>query len=289
MGANSRRIGHELKVAPVPWAARQKTLRSVARPSWIGRIATPPPPNHASNNNASAARRMSERPASPSMAPPPANPAGVSRMSEPPPASRGSNSRPAMGSGSFAAMARQSVIPPQMIQTTREVELEAEVEGLRLEVARLAQTIATMRTRILEESEPEILRFCVAIADRVVAREITQDPSVIMEWIREGLAALPGREDIVVAVAPDIASLIAAVEQGQEEQALQDGTKMPRGSKTVVDATLRPGTIELREGNTSAEISAQTRMAAIAEALGVDTTSAFPAVATNAPADGGGT
>jgi Flagellar assembly protein FliH len=237
MNTASKRPSPIVKIAPVAWTKRN-TLKSVARPSWIGRLVIPAPQSGIELTGMGFT----------GSSPPPKlrSSIAVPGHSEPP-----RSSRP-----SLAALARAvKSIPPQMIQTTREVELTSEVDVLRNEVAKLAQLIATLRAKIVEESEPEILRFCVSIADRIVAREIAQDPTIIIDWIREGLTAMPGRDEIVVAVAPDIAQLMPS---------LADST----GTKVIVDPSLHKGSCEVREGATTAEISAAARIAAIADALG---------------------
>jgi flagellar assembly protein FliH len=162
-------------------------------------------------------------------------------------------------SNPYGGAPRASVIP-QVIQTTREVELDGEVDALRREVARLARELAAARARVLEESEPEIVRLAVAVATRVVGRELAQEPSTIVGWIKDGIAVLPQRDEVIVAVAPDIAAAMPA-----EEIAAGLGS-----AKVIVDSTLRPGSCEVREGASTVEVSADARLAAISDALGVD-------------------
>ncbi|OJY30257.1 MAG: hypothetical protein BGO98_26335 [Myxococcales bacterium 68-20] len=150
--------------------------------------------------------------------------------------------------------------PSPIIQTGRELELEDELLALREETARLAVELASVRARVLEESEPEIVRLAVTVASRIVGRELATDPALVLGWIREGFAALPGKEAVVVAVAPDIAAAIS-------RDALE-GTAT--AAKVVVDDALRPGSCELREGATVVPIGAGERIAAISDALGVD-------------------
>jgi flagellar assembly protein FliH len=148
------------------------------------------------------------------------------------------------------------------IRSTREVELEAQNEALRAEIARLADALASVRARVVEQSEPEIVRLAMAIASRVVGRELSADPSMIAEWIGEARALLPGRSEVVVAVAPDVAAHVPAE---RIESRLGDGA-----GTIVVDPTLRPGTCELREGPSTVEVGAEARLDALADALGLE-------------------
>jgi len=112
----------------------------------------------------------------------------------------------------------------------RELELESEVVMLHNELQRVTTEGASMKVRVMEESEPAIIALAVAIARRVVGRELTTDPSLMQEWIREGMAALPGGEVI----------------------------------------ELSDGKAEIRAGQSTIEVSADARMDAISDALGVD-------------------
>ncbi|MBX3196760.1 MAG: hypothetical protein KF894_01285 [Labilithrix sp.] len=225
-------MGAARRMSPVPWA-RPGAPRVSGRPSWIGmpRVApgsVAPPPARA-----------------PSM-PPPSE--GVRRPSQ------------SMVAPSIVPLPRASVPPSSpLIQSGRELELESEVIALREEVARLAVELASARARVLEESEPEVVRLAVTVAARVVGRELATDPALVTGWIRDGLAALPGKE-AVVAVAPDVAAAVAP-------EAI---TGAAPAARIVVDAGLRPGTCELREGATVVPIGAGERIAAISDALGVD-------------------
>ncbi|MBX3228839.1 MAG: hypothetical protein KIT84_42090 [Labilithrix sp.] len=132
---------------------------------------------------------------------------------------------------------RPSVPPPPSsrrgsphIQTTRELELEREVAALQSELARVVAESASTRARVIEESEPAIVKLALAIARRVVGREVESDPALMQAWIDEALAMLPGGE---VALAEDGASAI------------------------------------VRAGDSTVEVGAEPRMAAIADALGV--------------------
>jgi flagellar assembly protein FliH len=169
------------------------------------------------------------------------------------------SSAPPPSSGRISAVHASAAVE---IRSTREVELEAQNEALRAEIARLAGALASLRARVVEESEPEIVRLAMAIASRVVGRELSADPSMIAEWIGEARALLPGRSEIVVAVAPDVAAHVPAE---RIEARLGDGA-----GTIVVDPTLRPGTCELREGPSTVEVGAEARLDALADALGLE-------------------
>ena len=82
-------------------------------------------------------------------------------------------------------------IPPPQIQTTRELELESEVLQLRTELARVVAENENMKARVMEESEPAIVALAMAIARRVVVREVTADPTLVHAWVREAQGLMP--------------------------------------------------------------------------------------------------
>lgn len=232
-------MGAARRMMPAPWT-KPGAPRVAARPSWIGmpRVVvashpSSPPPSSRGQASAIPVEAIEPR-------------ASVRPPSIPPP---------------ILATARPSMpAPSPLIQSSREIELEAEVEALREQVGRLVLELASARARILEECEPEIVRLAMTVAARVVGRELESEPPLVLSWIREGLAVLPGREPPVVAVAPDVASSIPLDVIAAEAAS----------AKVVVDAALRPGTCELREGPSVVPIGASERVAAISDALGVD-------------------
>lgn len=140
--------------------------------------------------------------------------------------------------------------------SARVLEVEEALELARAEIARLASVLATVRARVLEEAEPEIVRLALAIAERVVGRELAADPRIVARWIEEGLASLPGPNEPTVAVAPDVAATLG-----------EDAST--RGA-VLVDAALAPGSCELRDGPSVVAIGVRARLAALSDALGVD-------------------
>lgn len=232
------------RATPAPWT-RPGEPRVAAHPSWMGMPRVIPPASPAPFSRAPSNR-------------PPADPTRGGHGATPSiPISRPPSMPPLV-----MPLARATDPPAScpIIQSGHELELEAEVEALRAQVGQLAHELASARARILEESEPEVVRLAVTVATRVVGRELATDPSLVVQWIREGLAALPGREAPVVAVAPDLAAAIAL------DAALADAGV----GGVVVDASLGPGSCELREGSSLVAVGGGERVAAISDALGVE-------------------
>lgn len=149
---------------------------------------------------------------------------------------------------------RPSVPPPSsrriqpQIQTTREVELESELVALHNEYQRVVTESEHMKARVMEESEPAIVGLALAIARKVVGRELKTEPALLHAWVREALGLMPNGD---VFVAPDVEGTDADLE-------------------ATVDPLLQPGTAEVRDGAAAIEVSADARLASMADALGVE-------------------
>jgi hypothetical protein len=239
-------------VTPAPWTRPGKP-RIAGRPSWIGMLEQSASPSRAASV-APPTRSGSIPPPlrSGSIPPPP----GVPSIALDSSIHRTGQSSHPSSLGAMSSLAHASGAPSPMIQSEREVELESEIIALREELGRMAVDLASVRARVIEESEPEIVRLALTVAERVVGRELSSDPTLVVTWVKEGMLALRNRKDVVVAVASDLASSVPP-------EALAE-------HKVFVDEALKPGTCELRDGSSVVPVSAADRIAAMSDALGVD-------------------
>jgi flagellar assembly protein FliH len=143
---------------------------------------------------------------------------------------------------------------------------QAELDALRAERASLAEALAArepsreaLRAEVLREAEPELVRLALAIAGRVVGRELRTDPALVVRWAREAVDALPARGTVTVALSPDLAS---GVPEGAWREALGDDHAV------VLDPTRPSGTCEVRSGASTVESGPAARFDALREELG---------------------
>jgi flagellar biosynthesis/type III secretory pathway protein FliH len=76
----------------------------------------------------------------------------------------------------------------------------------------LAQTVSNLqsvveqaraqRKTVIESAEPELVRLAMSIAERIVHDQITVDPKVVLENVRQALTRLVGREVVTLRVNP---------------------------------------------------------------------------------------
>jgi hypothetical protein len=218
---------------------RPSAPKRVNRPSWIGTLhrgAFDAALAEEASSSAAPMRLSKSAPKIPSVPP--------NMLSSKPPAS----------ASSAALLAHAQGAPSPMIASAREVELEGEVAALHGEIAKLESMLMSVKAAVIEESEPEIVRLALAVAKRIVGREVTADPKVLHRWIEEGTKALPNRGEIAIVASPDVAD-----ELGNDA-----------AHEIITDAMLPHGTCELREGEAMVSVGLDAKMAAMSDALGVD-------------------
>jgi hypothetical protein len=209
----------------MPWTSETHEAANATTPSWI------------------APRRVSASPfIFPRATQPPQEIVQAPRISAPPSISAVPSFRPAP----------PSVKPPPYPDLREEnAALKAQLEGA-------VMKIAMLREELLEASEPEVVRLACAIGERIAGRALEGDPAIVVEWAREGLAALAKTDGLVVAIAPDLAKSIA-------EEAW---SRLGAPHALVVDASLPASSCELRAGGGRVAIGATARAACIAAELG---------------------
>jgi flagellar assembly protein FliH len=133
---------------------------------------------------------------------------------------------------------------------------KAEVQDeVRAAVQRLAECIAGVdeyRSRLHRQTEVDAVRLSVAIARRVLRRELTVDPSAIEGLVGAALQRLQSQETCRVKMHPDyISALSAAIER----------LGMSAKVEVVADAAQEPGAavFEMPRGNLDASIDSQLR------------------------------
>jgi flagellar assembly protein FliH len=136
-------------------------------------------------------------------------------------------------------------------------QLADENAELRAQLVAVQDAMTRLRGDILAQSEGDLVRLSLTIAERVVGRELTTDPKLVVEWARDALEQLAAEENVVIAVARDVAKSVSP-------DAWRD---VGISHKRQTDPQLAPGTIEVRTPEGTITTGANARLAAIAEAL----------------------
>jgi flagellar assembly protein FliH len=137
--------------------------------------------------------------------------------------------------------------------------LKEENSALQGRIAELAVTMARLRRDVLEASEPELVQLALSIAERVVGRELAMAPALVVGWAREAVQALAAKDEIVIALAKDVASQMAPE--------AWEAIGLPHRIQT--DPELGPGSVEVRAPEAVVAAGAQARLTSVAQALGI--------------------
>ncbi|MBM4358933.1 MAG: hypothetical protein FJ096_12585 [Deltaproteobacteria bacterium] len=238
-----RSSGDDEATMPVPWAGGGPD--QVKRPRWL-----------------------ESRP-SPVTAHPPDGALGVGESVAPP-----SHDDPPVGQSTArleaaiqAAMAAATPAPPGVTAPaapTRDYEGElaakdATIARLEEKLVQLATSAERTRRQVLETCEGDVVELAVAIAERIVGREVGGDPSLYARWVHDALTRLADQSDLVVLVSPDV---LAAV----PKSAWQDAAGRPL--LPTIDPKLPAGSCEVRSTVSRIDGSAGARVRAVVEALG---------------------
>jgi flagellar assembly protein FliH len=113
--------------------------------------------------------------------------------------------------------------------------------------------LATLEHQVVAAAEGETVRLALAVAQRVLAREIQADPAWMRDVLAAALADVPDRRRVTVHCAPGDAAAIR--ERLAAAAAAVPGTDR---LELAEDANLQPGSLVLSAGGTRLDASVQT-------------------------------
>ena len=136
-------------------------------------------------------------------------------------------------------------------------QAQAEIRPVLEQLSRTAQELAALRPRLREQAEEDLIRLAVAIARRVVRRELTVDPQTIMGLVKAALEQLAAGEAARLRVHPEHEAIVRGF--------LADAG---RGSITVAaDGALARGSAIFETARGNLDASAETQLAEIERGL----------------------
>jgi hypothetical protein len=226
---------------PADWCAPNDSVPPMSLPSWLKpEIASAPDPS-----------RMPPIVAAPTMppAPPPSRP-HAARVED-------------RGDGLLAVEGAPASVPTP---SRRFVPLPAppmpcadpaEIEKLSAALVEAVAVGVRARREALAAAERDLVHLALAIAGKVVGREVAADPAVVARWAHEGIRALGEQDQIAVAISPDLA----------ERLPLDEWARALDGIVPVVDRSLPPGGCEVRGSYGRVDAGLAPRLASVAETL----------------------
>ena len=113
----------------------------------------------------------------------------------------------------------------------------------------MIQELGGMRARVRQEAEESLVTLAIAIARRVLHREIATDPEAILGLVKSAAEKLNAREMRRLRVAPPDAAIL--------QQNVR--SNLPQGLEIVADTSLPPGSavFETSRGDLDASIGTQ--------------------------------
>jgi flagellar assembly protein FliH len=133
-------------------------------------------------------------------------------------------------------------------------QLDAELQRLGRAIAEMAG----LRRIIRREAEEELVRLSLAIARRILHRELTVDPEALTGLVKAALEKLDLRDTFRVRMHPDHADAVARC-------LAQIGA--PQKIEVVPDTSLEKGSVIFETGRGSLDASAETQLAEIQRGL----------------------
>jgi flagellar assembly protein FliH len=126
----------------------------------------------------------------------------------------------------------------------------AEMQPVVERLARSIQEISNLRARLRREAEADVVQLALAIARRVVRRELAVDPDVLRGLVLAALEKLQGQEIARVKVHPSHVAMVSSCLQ----QTLTGGQV-----EVLPDAAREPGSVifETSRGNLDASVDTQ--------------------------------
>jgi flagellar assembly protein FliH len=120
-------------------------------------------------------------------------------------------------------------------------DAEARLGTAAAALERALASISVLERQVIEAAEGETVRLALAIANRILAREIAADPAWMRDLLATALADVPDRRRVVVRCAPSDAAMIrerlagaAAAVPGTERLELEADDTLAAGSLILV-------------------------------------------------------
>lgn len=131
----------------------------------------------------------------------------------------------------------------------------AEAEAAREALAKSASEMDARTREIVGCAERSIVDLALAVAERVVGRELAIDPSIVVSWVREAIAGAELGESAAIYVSSDMVANVPAEAWGDLQ------------GRVAVDHELPPATAEVHDGARVVRCSQPARLSLVASSV----------------------
>ena len=144
-------------------------------------------------------------------------------------------------------------------ETAAQQQLSSRVDGMIAKLAQSVQEILALRTKIRQEAECDLVQLSLAIARKILNREIQTDPDALLGIVKAALQRMQTRELFRIRVCPQQAdTLRRALEQlglptrveVQADPALESGAVLFETAQGSLDASIDTQLREIERGLT---------------------------------------
>ena len=127
----------------------------------------------------------------------------------------------------------------------------AQLEAMQVKLARTIEEITSLRPRFRQEAERDVVALALAIARRILHRELTVDPEALLGVVKAALARMDVQEANQVRVSPQDAAMV---------QAFFQKMGIPRKIEIISDTGLAPGSVILESDRGALDASVDTQI-----------------------------
>ncbi len=139
-------------------------------------------------------------------------------------------------------------------QAAARQSLAGQVEAMQLKLARSIEELTGSRPRYRREAEQDVVALALAVARRILHRELTVAPEALLGVVKAALEKTEAREVHRVRVAPQDAAMLR---QFFEQMGL------PQRVEAIADRSLGPGSAIVESSRGSLDASVDTQLAEI--------------------------
>lgn len=141
-----------------------------------------------------------------------------------------------------------------------QAQAEAEAAATRAEASRVLEEARETARRTLAEAEPRIMEIALAVARKVIKREVSADPEIVLANIREALKNVDREEAVTVRTSPVEVAVVDNARKKlkkqfggvgdiavQEDPSVEPGGCVVSTDKGIVDARIESQVEAIRE------------------------------------------
>ncbi|HIJ81950.1 MAG TPA: hypothetical protein HPP76_09620 [Desulfuromonadales bacterium] len=117
-----------------------------------------------------------------------------------------------------------------------------------------SEAIHSLRDKVLRESEDELIDLVMMVARKVIIREVSQERSILAEVVKNAVAGLSVREEVIVRINPDDYTLVTTDHDALLHEELVNERFLLKSDPTVATGFCK---VETEMGTIDAGLDAQ--------------------------------